>query len=93
MTGNIKIFDAEYAGMCGHIQFELNFSPYGRYCLRCGDGLRLTNLNTNETKRVNPDEVLELIRQGDTAMWNWARFMGTWTGFAAGMEAGRKQKS
>ncbi|OYW73591.1 MAG: hypothetical protein B7Z37_21000 [Verrucomicrobia bacterium 12-59-8] len=92
MTGNIRVLDAEYAGMCGHIEFELNFHPYGRYCLRCGDGFRLTNLDTGEEKRVNPDDILRLIRQGDDAMWDWQKFMGMWIGFAAGMEVGRKQK-
>ena len=89
MTGNITIHEAEFATICGHIVFTLNFART-THKLSLSDGLRLAGSDNRGTvddagfRIVHRDEVLELVRQGDTAMWTWHSFMATWSAWADG---------
>lgn len=92
MTGNITIHSAEWTVMCGHIEFSLNFRRE-KYKLTISDGMVLSRLDIEDHNRnVSREDVLDLIRQGDTQMWNWGNFMATWTGFAAGFKAGKEKE-
>lgn len=82
MTGNIKIHSATSCLMTGSIVFETNFTRQ-KYELKIADGMTLKNLLTDEVEKVNRDQVLAIIRQGDDAMWDWKSFIAVWQGFAA----------
>lgn len=93
MTGNLKVLSAKWATVCGEIVFTTNFSRR-KYALRVqiGEGLSICDLDTAEPRqwgRVEREEVLAIIRQGDDAMWTWQSFLAMWQGWAVGYEVGR----
>jgi len=92
MTGNIKIHEAVWATICGHIVFSTNFT-HRKYRLTIGDGIRLVDLNSADgtARLVTRDEVLNIIRQGDDAMWTWPSFLTLWGAWADGLKAGRSR--
>lgn len=107
MTGNITIFRAEWRALCGRIAFRQNFSPSRTYILSISDCMTLTEIVDDDWRaawesvavmralpqmRVLHEKVLEIIRQGDTAMWDWGRFMYTWAAWSDGYDARRKEE-
>lgn len=92
MTGNITVHNADWATVCGSIEFSTNFTRK-RYKLTValGEGLVLEDLDSTDKKRVQVtcDEVLVILRQGDERMWTWHSFLQMWGGWVAGYHAGR----
>jgi hypothetical protein len=81
MTGNITIHEAEWATVCGHIKFTTNFTNT-TYTLRIGSDMTLVADGSRELIYTNRADVLDILRQGDDAMWTWDRFMSMWIGWA-----------
>lgn len=105
MTGNITIFRADWCVLCGRIAFRQNFSPSKTYILSISDCMTLTEIpdgNWNPAwysvevmrsfpqRHVSREEVLEIVRQGDVAMWDWGRFMYTWAAWSDGWDRAKK---
>lgn len=105
MTGNITIYRAEWCVMCGRIAFRLNFSPSTQYILSISDEMTLIEVQGDllvawgdwsvfkelPRRRVSPEVVLEIIRQGDTEMWDWPRFTYTWHAWADAWDRAKKE--
>ena len=105
MTGNITIFRADWAVLCGRILFRQNFDPGKTYILSISDEMVIVEVTgdwraawddfnvykTLPRRRVSHEEVLEIIRQGDVAMWDWGRFMYTWAAWSDGWNRAKQQ--
>jgi hypothetical protein len=105
MTGNITIYRAELCVMCGRILFRQNFDPGNTYILSISDEMAIVEVTGDwkatwedwnvqkslQRRRVSRDDVLEIIRQGDTAMWDWVRFMCTWAAWSDAWDRARKE--
>lgn len=94
---NIRIIEAEWTPICGHIIFRLNFKGTLHYLSR-GTSLQLFSaeyqgdkvVRCGEGTRVNRNDIVDLIRQGDSGSWSWFTFIVAWEAWAAGYENGYK---
>lgn len=105
MTGNITIYRAEWCVMCGRILFRQNFDPGKTYILFISDEMAIVEVSGDwkatwedwsvsrslPRRRTSRDEVLAIIRQGDTAMWDWGRFMYTWAAWSDAWDRAKKE--
>lgn len=89
---NIKVRDAVHCLVCGHITFSCNLRRDGDYTVRFSMGRGLTIENEDDAGKVEDatkDEILDLIRQDDSASWpNWSSFLLYWIGQAEGQNRG-----
>ncbi len=101
MTGNITIYRARWCVMCGCIAIETNFTRE-RYIVSISDCLEIAKVEGDiyyawehttvlPWRSVSREAVLEIIRQGDMAMWDWGRFMYTWEAWADAWDRARKE--